>query len=44
VTLGGFIYLLPIVAVTCAIVKVVAKRPDTTFGRWRPAAVRQERR
>ncbi len=44
VTLGGFIHLVPAVAIACVVVRQMAKRPNTEFGRWRPASERTGRR
>jgi len=44
VTLGGLIHLLPAGAMVCLIVRRVARRPDTEYGRWRPATERAVRR
>jgi len=44
VTAGGLIYLLPAGAIACILFRKIAKRPDTEFGRWRPAAERANRR
>ena len=44
VTLGGFIHVLPAAAIACAIVRQMAKPPDTEYGRWRAASERMRRR
>jgi len=44
VTLGGMIHLLPVAALASVIVRQMAKRPNTEFGRWRSAAERTGRR
>ena len=40
VTLGGLIYFLPVAAIVCGVVRRMGRRPNTEFGRWRPAAER----
>ncbi len=42
-TLGGLIYLVPLAVVAAIIVRVLGKRPNTEFGRWRPASERYRR-
>jgi F0F1-type ATP synthase assembly protein I len=44
VTLGGLIHLLPAAAIACIVVRKMGSRPDTEFGRWRPATERIRRR
>lgn len=44
VTLGGLIHLLPAAAIACIVFRQMTKRPDTEFGRWRPATERAVRR
>lgn len=40
VTVGGLIHLLPAGAIACIVFRRMTKRPDTEFGRWRPASER----
>jgi F0F1-type ATP synthase assembly protein I len=44
VTLGGLIHLLPLVVIVFVVMRIMAKRPDTEFGLWRPASERHSRR
>jgi len=44
VTLRGLIHLLPLVVIVFVVMRLMAKRPDTEFGRWRPASERYTRR
>jgi len=44
VMLGGFIHLLPAAAIACIVVRQMGKRPNSEFGRWRPASERGRRR
>jgi len=44
ITLGGLIHLLPVMAIGCVIVRQMGRRPDSEFGRWRPASQRAGRR
>ena len=43
-TLGGLIYLVPLAVVAAVVVRALGKRPNTEFGRWRPASERNSRR
>jgi len=43
VTMEGLIHLLPVAAIACVVVRQMGKRPDTEFGRWRPASERANR-
>ncbi|MGZ6142152.1 MAG: DUF5670 family protein [Myxococcales bacterium] len=43
VSLGGMIHLIPIAAVVLAVVRRMAKEPNTEFGRWRSSADRDRR-
>ena len=43
-TLGGLIHLLPIAAVAAAVVRRMARKPDSEFGRWESSAERFRRR
>ena len=43
-TLSGLIHLLPVGALVVVIVRQMAKRPNTEFGRWKSAADRTGRR
>jgi hypothetical protein len=40
-TLGGFVHIVPVAAVGAALVRRLAKNPNTEFGRWRSAAQRR---
>jgi F0F1-type ATP synthase assembly protein I len=40
VTLGGLIHLVPAAAIVCIVFRRMTERPDTEFGRWRPATER----
>jgi F0F1-type ATP synthase assembly protein I len=44
VTLGGLIHLMPFAVIAFVVMRLMAKRPDTEFGRWRPASERHSRR
>ena len=44
VTVGGLIHLLPVAAAGFVVVHIMAKPPDTKFGRWRPPSERPSRR
>jgi len=43
-TFGGFIHVVPAVALVCVVVRRLGKEPDTEFGRWRSRSVRPDRR
>jgi hypothetical protein len=43
ITLGGFLYLVPAVALVLVVVRQVGKRPNSAFGRWRPASDKASR-
>lgn len=43
-TLGGLIHLLPVLVVAVVVVRIMGKRPNSEFGRWRPASERHLRR
>ena len=42
-TLGGLIHVLPVAAAGAALLRQMAKPPNTEFGRWRSAAPRDRR-
>jgi F0F1-type ATP synthase assembly protein I len=44
VTLGGFLHVVPAAVFVCFVVRRMAKKPNTEFGRWRAPPVRVERR
>jgi len=43
VTMGGLIHLLPAAAIAGIVFRKMTKRPNTEFGRWRPASERAGR-